>query len=46
MPWFAQADLFLGDISAAGYEWLYFNRPMVFLQSVTGRTDASRDVQR
>lgn len=31
MPWFAQADLFIGDISAAGYEWLYFNRPSVFL---------------
>ncbi len=31
MPWFAQADLFIGDISAAGYEWLYFGRPMVFL---------------
>lgn len=31
MPWFAHADLFIGDVSAAGYEWLYFNRPMVFL---------------
>lgn len=31
MPWFAQADLFLGDISASGYEWLYFAKPMVFL---------------
>lgn len=31
MPWYAQADLFIGDVSAAGYEWLYFNKPMVFL---------------
>ncbi len=31
MPYFSQADLFIGDISASGYEWLYFGRPMVFL---------------
>lgn len=31
MPWFEQSDLYLGDISASGYEWLYFERPMVFL---------------
>lgn len=31
MPWFRQSDLYIGDISASGYEWLYFDRPMVFL---------------
>ena len=36
MPWFTQADLYLGDISASGYEWLYFDRPMVFLNPQPG----------
>lgn len=31
MPLFARSDLYVGDISASGYEWLYFNRPMIFL---------------
>jgi hypothetical protein len=44
IPWQAQADLFLGDISAAGYEWLYFNRPMVFLNPQPGRLRPSREV--
>jgi CDP-Glycerol:Poly(glycerophosphate) glycerophosphotransferase len=44
MPWFAQADLFVGDISAAGYEWLYFNKPMVFLNPQPGILQASSDV--
>jgi hypothetical protein len=30
MPLFAQADLFIGDISTVGYEWLYFDKPMLF----------------
>lgn len=45
MPWLAQADLFIGDISAAGYEWLYFNRPMVFLNPRPGDLQASYDAQ-
>lgn len=36
MGWFEQADLLIGDISSAGYEWLYFNRPMVFLNPRPG----------
>jgi CDP-Glycerol:Poly(glycerophosphate) glycerophosphotransferase len=44
MPWFAQADLFIGDISAAGYEWLYYNKPMVFLNPQPGILHASTDV--
>ncbi|MBM3226619.1 MAG: hypothetical protein FJZ47_22880, partial [Candidatus Tectomicrobia bacterium] len=36
MPWFAQADLCIGDISASGYEWLYFDRPIVFLNPQPG----------
>ena len=36
MGWLAQADLFIGDISSAGYEWLYFDRPMVFLNPRPG----------
>ena len=36
MPWFAQADLYVGDISATGYEWLYFDRPMLFLNPRPG----------
>ena len=36
MSWFEQADLFIGDISTAGYEWLYFNRPMIFLNPRPG----------
>lgn len=43
MPWFAQADLFIGDISAAGYEWLYFRRPMVFLNPRPGELRPSTD---
>jgi hypothetical protein len=41
MPWYAQADLFIGDISAAGYEWLYYNKPMVFLNPQPSRLQAS-----
>jgi hypothetical protein len=44
MPWYAQADLFIGDISAAGYEWLYFNKPMVFLNPQPGVLQPSQDV--
>ena len=36
MGWLEQADLFIGDISSAGYEWLYFDRPMVFLNPRPG----------
>lgn len=45
MPWFSQADLFIGDISAAGYEWLYFNRPMVFLNPQPENLRVSQDVE-
>ncbi len=44
MPWFAQADIFVGDISASGYEWLYFGRPMVFLNPQPGVLHASPDM--
>jgi hypothetical protein len=44
MPWYAQSDLFIGDISAAGYEWLYYNKPMVFLNPQPGILQASTDV--
>jgi hypothetical protein len=44
MPWYAQADLWIGDISAAGYEWLYYNKPLVFLNPQPGVLQASRDV--
>jgi hypothetical protein len=44
MGWFAQADLYLGDISASGYEWLYFDRPMVFLNPQPGLLRPSPDV--
>lgn len=44
LPWQARAALFIGDISAAGYEWLYFGRPMVFLNPDPGRLHASGDV--
>jgi hypothetical protein len=43
MPWFAQADLCLGDISAAGYEWLYFNRPIIFFNPQPGVLQTSTD---
>jgi hypothetical protein len=43
MPWFAQADLFVGDVSAACYEWLYFDRPMVFLNPKPGEMRAGDD---
>ncbi len=45
MPWYAQADLFVGDISAAGYEWLYFNKPMVFLNPQPGKLQVSQDIE-
>lgn len=44
MPWMAQADLFLGDISASGYEWLYFGRPMIFINPQPGRFKCSEDI--
>lgn len=44
MPWFAQADIFVGDISASCYEWLYFARPMVFLNPRPALLKPSRDV--
>jgi hypothetical protein len=43
MPWFAQADLCLSDISASGYEWLYFNRPIIFLNPQLGVLRPSTD---
>ncbi|MGH8772189.1 MAG: CDP-glycerol glycerophosphotransferase family protein [Burkholderiales bacterium] len=43
MPWFAQADVFIGDVSASGYEWLCFGRPMVFLNPQPGVLAASAD---
>ncbi len=44
MPWFSQADLYVGDISASGYEWLYFDRPMVFLNPQPGSFCVGRDI--
>ncbi len=43
MPLFARADLYIGDISASGYEWLYFNRPMIFLNPDPGILRPSSD---
>lgn len=31
LPYFAAAAICIADISSAGYEWLWFNRPVVFL---------------
>jgi hypothetical protein len=45
MPWQSRATLFVGDISAAGYEWLYFDRPMVFLNPRPGELRPSPDVR-
>jgi hypothetical protein len=45
LPWQARADLFVGDISAAGYEWLYFGRPMVFLNPRPGVLRASGEIE-
>lgn len=44
MPWFAQSDLFIGDISAAGYEWLYYNKPAIFLNPQPGILKPSSDI--
>ncbi len=44
MPWFAQSDLFIGDISASGYEWLYYNKPAIFLNPQPGVLKASLDI--
>ncbi|WP_089939858.1 CDP-glycerol glycerophosphotransferase family protein [Candidatus Entotheonella palauensis] len=44
MPLFQQCDLYIGDISASGYEWLYFHRPMIFLNPRPGIFQASTDV--
>lgn len=43
MPWFSHADLCLSDISAAGYEWLYFDRPIIFLNPQPGVLGPSTD---
>ena len=43
MGWLEQADLFIGDISSAGYEWLYFDRPMVFLNPRPGKLHPTTD---
>ena len=43
MPLFARSDLYIGDISASGYEWLYFNRPMIFLNPDPGVLRPSSD---
>jgi hypothetical protein len=43
MPFFAQADLNVGDISASCYEWLYFDRPIVFLNPQPGVLRPSSD---
>lgn len=45
MPWYAQADVYVGDISASGYEWLYFDRPMVFLNPRPGALAPSTDIE-
>lgn len=44
MPSLARADLFIGDISATGYEWLYFGKPMIFLNPQPGVLRRSNDV--
>lgn len=44
MPWFAQTDVFVGDVSASGYEWLYFSRPMAFLNPQPGVLQPSQDI--
>ncbi len=31
LPYFASADACIADVSSAGYEWLWFDRPTVFL---------------
>jgi len=43
MPLFAQSHLYLGDISSSGYEWLYFDRPMIFLNPKPGVLHAQDD---
>ena len=45
LPWFARAEIFIGDVSAAGYEWLYFGRPMIFLNPQPGVLAPSGDVE-
>jgi|GEM_PF-1662345 len=45
MPWFARSDLFIGDVSATGYEWLYFDQPMVFLNPQPGVLRRSDNVE-
>jgi len=33
------ADIYLGDVSSSSYEWLYFNKPMVFFNSYNIKWD-------
>lgn len=45
LPYFAAADLCIADISSAGYEWLWFDKPIVFLNPDPQRFSASQDIQ-
>lgn len=40
-PLLAKADIYLGDMSSVGYDFLTFNRPMFFLNQI--KRDAAKD---
>jgi len=34
LEWLARADVYVTDVSSTAFEWLYFDKPMVFLDTV------------
>ena len=44
LPFMAQADLMISDISTACYEWFHFDKPIVFANPAPGKYRPSDDI--
>ena len=44
LPFMAQADLMISDISTACYEWFHFDKPIVYANPAPGKYQPSDDI--
>ncbi|MBU0994513.1 MAG: CDP-glycerol glycerophosphotransferase family protein [Proteobacteria bacterium] len=45
LPYMAQSDIMISDISTACYEWFHFNRPMIFANPSPDHYRISKDIR-